>query len=84
MTGEVFKRYNRTLNLEMAEAGKHILLLMDNAAGHMLPMEASGQEVSKETKLSNITLLFLLANTTSMVQPLDLAAESRITRLWCR
>ena len=44
---------------------------MDNAACHMLPMEANEQEDVKVIKLSNITLLFLLANTTSMVQPVD-------------
>ena len=71
MTGEVFKKYTTTLNLEMAEAGRHILLLMDNAASHMLPVEASEQEDLKVIKLSNITLLFLPANTTSVVQPLD-------------
>ena len=32
------------MNLEMAELGRHILLLMDNAACHMLPQEASEQE----------------------------------------
>ena len=83
MTGEVFKKYSRTLKLEIAKTGKHILLLMDNAASHMLPMEASEQEDLKETKLSNITPLFLVANTATVVQPLDLAAESWITRFWC-
>ena len=71
MTGEVFKKYTTTLNLEMAEAGRHILPLMDNAASHMLPVEASEQEDLKVIKLSNITLLFLPANTTSVVQSLD-------------
>ena len=71
MTREVFKKYTTTLNLEMADAGRHILLLMDNAASHMLPAEASEQEDLKVIKLSNITLLFLPANTTSVVQHLD-------------
>ena len=71
MTGEVFKKYTTTLNLEMAQVGRHILLLMDNAASHMLPEDASEQEDLKVIKLSNITLLFLPANTTSVGQPLD-------------
>ena len=71
MTGEVFKQYTTTLNMEMAEAGRHILLLMDNASSHMLPVEAIEQEGLKMIELSNITLLFLPANTTSVVQPLD-------------
>ena len=44
---------------------------MDDAANHMLLVEASEQEDLKVTKLSNITLLFLLANTTSLVHPID-------------
>ena len=71
MTGEVFKQYTTTLNMEMAEAGRHILLLMDNASSHMLPVEAIEQEELKMIELSNIILLFLPANTTSVVQPLD-------------
>ena len=71
MTGEVFKKYTTTLNLEMAQVGRHILLLMDNAASHMLLEEASEQDDLKVIKLSNITLLFLPSNTTSVVQPLD-------------
>ena len=71
MTGEVFKQYTTTLNMEMAEAGKHILLLMDNASSHMLPVEAIEQEGLKMIELSNITLLFLPANTTFVVQPMD-------------
>ena len=71
MTGVVFKQYTTTLNMEMAETGRHILLLMDNASSHMLPVEASEQEGLKILELSNITLLFLPANTTSILQPLD-------------
>ena len=71
MTGEVFKQYTTTLNMDMAEAGRRILLLMDNASSHMLPVEAIEQEGLKMIELSNITLLFLPANTTSIVQPLD-------------
>ena len=70
MTGVVFKQYTATLNMEMAEAGRHILLLMDNASSRMLPVEATEQEDLKIQKLSNITLL-LSPNTTSVVQPLD-------------
>ena len=71
ITGEVFKQYTTTLNMEMAEGSRHILLLMDNASSHRLPVEAIEQERLKMIELSNITLLFLPANTTSIVQPLD-------------
>ena len=49
-----------------------VLLLMDNASSHML---RNAEEVElhgfKALKLSNVTILFLPANTTSWVQPMD-------------
>ena len=58
MTGEVFKMYTTTLNLEMAKAGKHILLLMDNAASHMLPVDkrARGLEGGKVVRYHSALL----------------------------
>ena len=59
MTSKIFKEYLTKMNLEMVSQGRHILLFLDNASSH-LPLE-----------LSNIKLVFIPPNTTSLLQPLD-------------
>jgi hypothetical protein len=60
------------VNTKMQAELRHIVMLLDNAPTHIPP------ETTKEVlmgfdvyRLSNITIIFLPANTTSIVQPLD-------------
>ncbi|EGZ08334.1 hypothetical protein PHYSODRAFT_417818, partial [Phytophthora sojae] len=57
MTSEVFLKWVRALNLNMH--GRRILLVLDNAAGHV------------DIELNNVCIHFLPKNTTSHLQPMD-------------
>ena len=67
MTGSIFKDWVTAFNRRMSADGRHGLLLLDNAPSH-----------PQELKLSHVTLKFLPANTTSVLQPLDLGIIKNI------
>lgn len=51
---------------------KKLLLLVDNAASHAVEgAEETTMEGLKALELPNLTVLFLPANTTAIIQPLD-------------
>ncbi|OAC98487.1 hypothetical protein MUCCIDRAFT_121797, partial [Mucor lusitanicus CBS 277.49] len=60
MTTEIFRKYIKRLNSSFAYAKRNVAILLDNASVHKLKEE-----------FSNIKLIFLPANTTSKLQPLD-------------
>jgi hypothetical protein len=60
MTCNVFEDWINKWNNKLRKAGRNVLLLLDNASSHVIP-----------ESLSNITVHFLPANTTSHLQPLD-------------
>lgn len=60
MTGKIFKDWITAFNRKMRAAGRHVLLFVDNAPSH-----------PQDLDLSNVTIKFLPANTTSVLQPLD-------------
>ena len=61
MTTAIFTDWIMKFNSRIAAQGRHVLLLLDNAPAH-----------PQELELSNVVLQYLPANTTSMLQPLDL------------
>jgi hypothetical protein len=64
MTGDILNTVLTKLNRRLSRSNRSILLLMDDAGCH--PDDLAG-------KFSNIEVCFLPANTTSKLQPLDLA-----------
>jgi hypothetical protein len=66
----LIERDDVQVNAKMKAELRHIVLLLDNAPTHPpdTTKEVQGFDVYR---LSNITLIFLPANTTSIVQPLD-------------
>ncbi|KAG0442120.1 Tigger transposable element-derived protein 6 [Dictyocoela muelleri] len=60
MTTKIFKKYINNINEKLRKEGRKILLILDNATPHSL------------LELSNVELLFLPKNTTSIMQPLDM------------
>ena len=61
MNTQCFSEWLRNLNLKMKMHKRKILLFMDNVSSH----------VASDITLSNVTIKFLPANTTSCLQPLD-------------
>lgn len=60
MNSSIFKQYITKLSRKFEREGRHVAILLDNASVHKI----------KET-FSHIQLIFLPANTTSKLQPLD-------------
>ena len=60
MTSTIFSEWITNVNKVMKRQGRQIIMFLDNATSH-----------TKDVQLSNVTLKFLPANTTSVLQPLD-------------
>ncbi|KAI8494012.1 Pyruvate decarboxylase 2 [Branchiostoma belcheri] len=60
VTGEIFREWMKKVDREMGRKGKKICLLLNNCTAH-----------PHDVNLRNIRLIFLPANTTSIIQPFD-------------
>jgi hypothetical protein len=61
MSSEIFRRWLKSFDKQMAAADRHVLLLVDNASSHEPPEEA----------LEHVRLEKLPPNTTAAIQPMD-------------
>ena len=74
MTDDILDQSLSKINRTLRVNGCSVLLLMDNAGCH--PVEL-------QRKYTNIKTVFLLANTTSVLQPMDLGIIKDL-KLWYR
>ena len=61
MTGAVFQDWLSKFNRKMRIAGRHVILLLDNATSHS----------TEGLRLTNVVVRFLPPNTTAHIQPMD-------------
>jgi hypothetical protein len=62
MTGDIFRSWVKELDRRMSTQGRNIALVLDNASSH--------PKLDPE-EILNVELVFLVANTSSICQPLD-------------
>ena len=60
MTGDIWKEWLKKLDKQMRLKKRKIVMLCDNCAAH-----------SSDVKLTNVKLVFMPPNTTSLIQPMD-------------
>jgi hypothetical protein len=72
MTTKEYSVHIKDLNAEMKRCDRSIVLLGDNAPTHTVEDAEVDEELGfKVMNLSNVKLIFLPANTTSVIEPLD-------------
>ncbi|KAI1000312.1 hypothetical protein K3495_g7883, partial [Podosphaera aphanis] len=74
MTGLLFQEWLLTLDTQMKQANRHILVLMDNAPSHILG----------DLEVTNVKIVPLPPNTTSKIQPMDAGIISSFKRRYRR
>ena len=60
MTFEIYQKWHQNFNSKMRRQNHQVLLLLDNAPSH-----------PKDVNVTNVKLVFIPVNTTSMLQPPD-------------
>ena len=60
MTYEIYQRWLQNFDSKMRRQNRQVLLFLDNAPSH-----------PKDVNVTKVKLVFIPANTTSMLQPLD-------------
>ncbi|KAG6611512.1 DDE-domain-containing protein [Phytophthora cinnamomi] len=74
MTGPIFREWLHNLDREMRAAGRHILLLLDNASSHR----------TGDLVCTNVRVEFLPPNTTTFLQPMDAGIIALFKRAYRR
>ena len=67
MNGDIFEQWLEQFNTKMQGKGRHVILFLDNFSGHIAGVE----ELEEKDGLSNVKVVWLPANRTSMVQLVD-------------
>ena len=72
MRSDIFETWMQKLNNHFKGQDRNIMLIMDNASCHSLS-GVQHKQLSSSTALpmTNVTIVFLHPNCTSVVQPLD-------------
>ena len=78
MTSKIIKIYLRNFNKKMRSQHRNVLLLLDNFSAHSTAVD----EINEE--LTNVTVRFLPANTTSIFQPIDIGIIKNFKALYKR
>ena len=63
MNASIFEEYLLSFNNEMKKKNRNSLLILDNCSAHVL--------ASRKTTLSNVKIIFIRPNLTSVLQPCD-------------
>ena len=72
MKGDVFEAWILKLNNQFKGQNQKVMMILDNASSHVVSSANVGKSCGFPTmELSNMTLVFLPPNVTSIVQPLD-------------
>ena len=72
MKGDIFEAWILQLNNQFKGQNQKVIIILDNAFSHVVSYAKVGKSRGFSTlELSNMTLVFLPPNVTSVVQPLD-------------
>jgi len=70
-TSEIWSEWLKKVDDEMRRQKRHIMMLCDNCAAH-----------SDDVRLTNVKLVFMPPNTTSLIQPMDQGIIANFKRLY--
>ena len=72
MEGGIFEAWILQLNNQLKNQNQKVIMILDNASSHVVSFAKVGESRGYSTlELSNMTLVFLPPNVTSIVKPLD-------------
>ena len=72
MREDIFEAWILQLNNQLKGQNRKVIMILDNASSHVVSCAKVGKSHEFSTlELTNMTLIFLPHNATSMVQPLD-------------
>ena len=85
MKGDIFEAWILQLNNQFKGQNRKVIIFLDNASSHVVSSTKVGKSHGFSTlELSNMTLVFLPPNVTSIVQPLDQSIIAFFSKLSTR